>query len=57
METGEVTQVMQDNLKLLETLHEIASSSSEAEIVRMAMSALTNTPTGLQFLQVHPLVL
>jgi hypothetical protein len=48
---------MQDNLKYLEALYEIALSSEEAEVVRVAMAALTSTQAGLAFLAVNPIKL
>lgn len=51
----DVTQLMQDNLKLVEALHEIASTSEDANTVRVAVAALTTTQTGLSFLQVNPI--
>lgn len=51
----DVTQLMQDNLKLVEALHEIASTSDDANTVRVAVAALTTTQSGLAFLQVNPI--
>jgi hypothetical protein len=52
-----VTVMMEDQLKMLEALYEIAMSSTEAEMVRTAMQALTSTQAGLTFLQSHPIQL
>ena len=53
--TNELIQMQQDVLRLVETLHEIATTSNEAETVRHAMSALTGTQAGLNFLVAQPL--
>lgn len=42
-----------EQLVLLEALFAIAHESGEAEIVRLAMSALVNTEAGLGYLSVH----
>lgn len=44
-----------EQIRLLGALHEIASDSEDAEIVRVAMSALTSTNCGLNYLITHPL--
>lgn len=51
------TVMMGDQLRLLEALYEIALSSEEAEMVRVAMAALTGTSAGLAFLTAHPITL
>lgn len=53
----EKTIMMGDQLRMLEALFEIAQSSQEAEMVRVAMAALTGTSAGLSFLQTHPITL
>jgi hypothetical protein len=45
-----------EQLRLLAALHEIASDSDEGETVRTAMSALTGTNIGLNYIITHPLV-
>ncbi len=50
-------QMMQDQLILLEALSEILQQSDEAEIVRIATAALTNTQAGVNFLVANPIVL
>jgi hypothetical protein len=45
-----------ETLRLLAALHEIASDSAEGETVRTAMSALTSTNVGLNYIVTHPLV-
>lgn len=49
--------MMGDQLRFLEALYEIAMSSEEADMVRVAMSALTSTSAGLAFLNSHPITL
>ena len=41
---------------LLEALHEIACTSEEAETVRVAVSALTGTSQGREYLAKNPLM-
>lgn len=53
----EKTTMMGDQLRLLESLYEIFMSSGEAEMVRVAGSALTGTQAGLAFLNTHPITL
>lgn len=53
----EKTIMMGDQLRMLEALFEIAQSSQEAEMVRVAMAALTGTQAGLSFLHTHPITL
>jgi hypothetical protein len=45
---------LQELLILTQALVAIAHESEEAEIVRLAVSALTNTQAGLDYLRVHP---
>lgn len=49
--------MMGDQLRLLEALYEIAMSSDDAEVVRVAMQALTGTTAGMSFLSLHPITL
>lgn len=49
------TSDLGEQLVLLQALFTIVHESSEAEIVRLAMSALTNTSAGLTYLSAHPL--
>lgn len=49
----EPTTDLGDQLILLEALFAIAHESGEAEIVRLAMSALVNTDAGLTYLSAH----
>lgn len=49
--------MMGDQLRLLEALYEVAMSSNEAEMVRVAMSALSGTEAGMAFLSTHPITL
>lgn len=50
-------QMMQDQLILLESLAEILQVSGEAEVVRIAVVALTRTQAGVNYLVAHPIVL
>jgi hypothetical protein len=50
-----VTTMMEDQLKMLEALYEIAMSSGEADVIRVAFQALTSTQAGMTFLQTHPI--
>lgn len=53
----EKTTMMGDQLRHLEALYEIAMSSDEPEMVRVAMAALTGTQSGMSFLGTHPITL
>lgn len=53
----DTTQLMQDNLRFTEAMYEIACSSDDAETVRIAMAALTGTPSGMAFLTANPIKL
>lgn len=55
--TDDQTQAMQDQLMFLEALHDIAAASNDAEIVRVAVQALTRTQAGLTYLSANPMVL
>ena len=57
MTQDSITTMMEDQLKMLEALYEIAMSSNEAEMVRVAVQALTSTQAGMTFLQTHPIKL
>lgn len=50
-------QVMTDQLQLTQALYAIAQESDEAETVKLAMSALTNTETGRNYLAANPFVI
>lgn len=50
-------QMMQDQLILLEALHDILMSSTEADIVRIATMALTRTQAGINYLTANPITL
>lgn len=41
----------------LAALHEIAMDSADADVVRIALEALTGTSSGRAYLLVHPVVL
>lgn len=57
MPEDNVHQMMQDQLILLEALHDILISSGEAEIVRIAAMALTRTQAGVTYLIANPITL
>lgn len=42
-------------LILLQSLYEIVCDSDEADIVRKALSALTSTSAGRQYLEMNPI--
>lgn len=46
-----------DQEKMLDALKEIAMRSQEAEVVLIAMEALTNTEAGRSFLRTNPIIL
>jgi hypothetical protein len=46
---------MDDRVTLVEALHTIAVESEEADIVRIAMSALTGTDIGQAYLRTNPI--
>jgi hypothetical protein len=50
-------EMMSEQVVMLEALHEVAMSSGDAEMVRVAMSALTRTEAGVNYLRLHPLIL
>ncbi|QXN76659.1 hypothetical protein [Mycobacterium phage Maco6] len=50
-------QELEDTELLLYALHELASSSNDAESVRVAFAALTSTSLGLNYLKGHPITL
>jgi hypothetical protein len=54
---GATAEMMSEQMTMLEALHEIAMSSPDAEMVRVAMSALTRTEAGVNYLRLHPLTL
>lgn len=48
-------EMMQDTLILVEALFAIAHESEEAETVRLAFGALSNSAAGMSYLRSHPL--
>ena len=56
-EIQDYTTLMSEQLSLIEALYEIAMSDDNAEMVRVAMAALTSTTSGLAFLSTHPITL
>lgn len=51
MDVEEIT----DTYIMVDKLYEIAMSTDDAEIGRIAMSGLTNTEAGRQYLQANPI--
>lgn len=49
------TDLVSDSLVLVEALYAIAHESEEAETVRLAIAALTNTASGMSYLRTHPI--
>lgn len=52
----DVTQTMTDSLILVEGLYDIALDSTDADTVRIAMSALQRTEAGRVYLLENPIV-
>lgn len=46
---------MEAQLIMLQTLYEIIMESEEADIIRKALSALTATPAGREYLEMNPI--
>lgn len=53
MET--TTTMLESQLRYLQALHEVVSSSNDADSVRVALSALTSTDNGIEYLRMHPI--
>ena len=51
----EVSQVRAENLIFAQALHTIVGESTDAEVVRISMAALTGTETGKNYLTANPL--
>lgn len=49
--------MQQEMLVMVQALHEIVSSSSDAETVRLALSALTSTDAGMSYLRTNPVTI
>lgn len=47
--------MLEAQLRYLQALHEIASDSDDADSVRVALSALTSTDNGIEYLRMHPI--
>lgn len=56
METT-VTEMLESQLRYLAALHEIVSDSSDPDAVRVALSALTSTDNGIEYLRANPIVI
>jgi hypothetical protein len=50
-------QHREDTVRHLAALHEIAMDSADADVVRIALEALTGTASGRAYLILHPVVL
>lgn len=48
-------QILEAQLRYLQALHEIASSSTDADSVREALAALTSTENGIEYLRQNPI--
>lgn len=56
METTEMlTAILADQLRYLQALHEVVSDSEEPETIRVALSALTSTNAGIEYLRMNPI--
>lgn len=49
--------MIKDTLILCQALYSVVLDSEEVEIVRIALSALTNTEVGQSYLRAHPVTL
>lgn len=49
--------MLETQLVHLQALYEIVCESDEPEIMRKALSALTATPAGLQYLAMNPITI
>lgn len=54
MET--TVQILEAQLRYLQALHEIVSDSTDPEAIRVALSALTATDNGIEYLRQNPIV-
>ena len=52
-----VSQVITEQMTLLEALHEIAAESHDADAVRRAVAGLTHTRAGIAYLATHPVTI
>jgi hypothetical protein len=56
METTEMlTAILADQLRFLQALHEVVSDSEEPETIRVALSALTSSNAGIEYLRMNPI--
>ncbi len=51
------TTMTEANLAFMQCLFEIVCESEEPETIRKALAALTNTPGGIEYLQMNPITL
>lgn len=47
--------MLETQLKLMQALYEIICESEEPEIIRRALSALTSTEAGIEYLTLNPI--
>lgn len=50
-----MTNMLEDQLKMVTALHTVACDSDDAEIVRTAMAALMNTSAGRAYVELNPI--
>jgi hypothetical protein len=55
MNDNQVTELMTNQLIHVEALFEIATESTDADMVRRAIAGLQATPAGRAYLMAHPL--
>lgn len=55
--THDVATMMSENLIMIQALWEIIQVSADAETVRIAMSALTRTDSGMTYIRANPMIL
>lgn len=56
-EREDTASMMGEQLVMIQALWEIAQTSGDAETVRMAISALTRTDTGMTYIRANPMIL
>lgn len=50
-------EMMRDNTIFLEALQSVIETSADAETVRIAVSAVTRTESGMNHLRMNPIIL
>lgn len=51
----DLTTILEDQMRYLSALHEIICDSCDADSVRLALSALTASPAGINYLKNNPI--